>query len=95
MALQMADLNATVNLFAGTYPADTITLDPNHIHYAQIQLTGSHDFSPADFSAAIRLLSDGTVNTAALISHTLPLESLTEAFEIVDARQGLKVVIEC
>jgi L-iditol 2-dehydrogenase len=95
MALQMADLNATVNLFAGTYPAETIALDPNLIHYKQINLTGSHDFSPDDFSAALRLIADGIVNTRALISHTLPLDRVQEAFEIVAAREGVKVVVEC
>lgn len=95
MALQMADLNATVNLFAGTYPSQTIALDPNRIHYRQLHLTGSHDFSPDDFTAALRLMADGTVQTRPLISHILPLEAVQEAFEIVAARRGLKVVVEC
>ncbi|MBT3266724.1 alcohol dehydrogenase catalytic domain-containing protein [Candidatus Poribacteria bacterium] len=93
-ALEMAGINATVNLFAGFYPSDPIALDPNLIHYKQINLTGSHDFTPHDFTSALKLIDHGIVDVETLISHRLPLEETAAGFETVDRREGLKVVIE-
>ncbi|MBN1401778.1 MAG: zinc-binding dehydrogenase [Anaerolineae bacterium] len=92
-ALEMAGLCATVNYFAGTYPATTIPLDPNLIHYKQIRLTGSHDYGPLDFGRALELIARGSVQVAPLISHELPLERVKEGFDIVREQRGLKVVI--
>lgn len=93
-ALRMAALNGTVNLFAGFYPPGTMAFDPNLIHYRQIHLTGSHDFTPHDFTMALKLIADGTVRVEPLISHRLPLRELHAGLETVRKQEGLKVVIE-
>ncbi len=92
-ALEMAGLCATINYFAGTYPPATIPLDPNLIHYKQIRLTGTHDFSPLDFRNALRFIELGMVKVAPLVSHALPLDQVKEGFDIVAAQKGLKVMI--
>jgi L-iditol 2-dehydrogenase len=92
-ALEMAGICGTVNFFAGTYPPTTLAIDPNLIHYKQIRLTGSHDYTPFHFETALRFIEDGTVRVAPLISHTLPLAQVKEGFDIVAERQGLKVMI--
>jgi L-iditol 2-dehydrogenase len=94
MALRMAALNATVNLFAGFYPSGTLDFDPNVIHYKQIHLTGSHDFTPHDFTMALKLVEDGIVRVKPLISHRLPLAELHAGLATVRKQEGLKVVIE-
>jgi L-iditol 2-dehydrogenase len=93
LGLQLAGINATVNLFAGTYPPATIPLDPNLIHYKQLSVVGSHDFTPHDFTTALKLLSTGVVQVEPLISHVLPLEETERAFRMVADRQGLKLMI--
>jgi L-iditol 2-dehydrogenase len=93
LGLQIAGINATVNLFAGTYPPATIPLDPNLIHYKQLELVGSHDFTPHDFTTALGLLARGAVRVEPLISHVLPLARVQEAFEMVTERRGLKLMI--
>jgi len=92
-ALEMAGLCATVNYFAGTYPSATIPLDPNLIHYKQIRLTGSHDFSPLDFRNALHCIDQGIVRVAPMVSHHLPLAQVKEGFDIVAGQKGLKVMI--
>ena len=92
-ALQMAGLGGTVNFFAGTYPPATLALDPNLIHYKQIRLTGSHDYTPYHFRTALRFVEMGTVRVAPLISHALPLAQVKEGFDVVAGREGLKVMI--
>jgi len=92
-ALDMAGNCSTVNYFAGTYPSTTLQIDPNLLHYKQIRLTGSHDYTPHHFCTALRFLEIGTVRVSPLISHQLPLAQAKDGFDIVAGREGLKVVI--
>jgi L-iditol 2-dehydrogenase len=92
-ALEMAGNCSTVNFFAGTYPPTALQIDPNLLHYKQIRLTGSHDYAPAHFEHALKLLQTGTVKAAPLISHQLPLAQVQEGFDLVAGRRGLKAVI--
>jgi L-iditol 2-dehydrogenase len=94
LGLQVAGINGSVNLFAGTYPPATLAVDPNLIHYKQLAVVGSHDFSPHDFTTALKLIATGRVRVEPLISHEMPLERVQEAFEMVTERQGLKLMID-
>ncbi|BCB76502.1 zinc-dependent dehydrogenase [Phytohabitans flavus] len=92
-ALTMAAKDATVNLFAGTHPKGTIAVNPDIPHYDQVQINGSHDFIPHDFSTALRLLRFGVVDIAPLVSHRFDLTDITKAFETTAAQTGLKSLI--
>ncbi|MET0233653.1 MAG: zinc-binding dehydrogenase [Kibdelosporangium sp.] len=92
-SLGMAARNGSVNLFAGTHPKGTFDLNPDIPHYDQISITGSHDFAPADFTAAIRLLQFGMVDTAPLITHRFELADVQAAFETTRSQTGLKSII--
>jgi L-iditol 2-dehydrogenase len=92
-ALDMAGIGGTVNFFAGTYPSIEIPFDPNLVHYKQLALTGSHDFTPAHFRTALRFIQIGTVRVSPLISHELTLNETKQGFDIVAERRGLKVII--
>lgn len=92
-ALDMAGIGATVNFFAGTYPSIEIPFDPNLVHYKQLALTGSHDYTPAHFRTALRFIQIETVRVSPLISHELTLSETKQGFDIVAERRGLKVII--
>lgn len=94
LALQLGDIGASINLFAGTHPTASIPLDLNLIHYKQLRLTGSHDFTPHHFRTALKYISEGRVAVKPLISHYLPLNELKRGFEIVGAREGIKVMVQ-
>jgi len=94
MALQMAGICATVNFFAGTYPPAKMELDPNLIHYKQIYLTGSHDFTPHNFTTALKIIDHNIVKVKPLISHVLPLENIKEGLDTVEGQKGFKVVVK-
>lgn len=91
--IEMAGICGSVNFFAGTYPPGEIPLDPNVIHYKQLMVTGSHDFTPHHFTTALKFIEYGIVKVKPIISHVLPLEDVASAFDIVVERKGLKVVI--
>ncbi len=92
-SLEMVGVGGTVNFFAGTYPPTTIPLDPNRIHYNEIQLTGTHDYGPYDFVNAMRFIELGLVRVEPLVSHDLPLDRVKEGFDIVAGLEGLKVSV--
>lgn len=92
-SLKMAARNGTVNLFAGTHPKGTFELNPDIPHYDQVSITGSHDFAPADFTAALRLLRFGMVDTGPLITHRFGLDDIQAAFETTRTQSGLKSII--
>ncbi len=92
--IAMAGPGGSVNIFAGTYPPGKITIDPNVIHYKELVLTGTHDYTPHDFTTALRLIQFGIVKVKPITSHVLPLEDLAAGFDTVAERKGLKVVIK-
>lgn len=91
--IQMAGLNGRVQIFAGTHPAQEISLDPNAVHYGQLVVTGSHDFTPHQFTTALKLISYGIVEVKSLITHRFPLAQVQEALETTASRRGLKAMV--
>ncbi len=83
-----------LNIFAGIYPKDQLHIDPNLIHYGEFVITGSADSTPINMDKALELIETGIVKTETLISHMLPLEELGKGFEIVNKRQGLKIMLD-
>jgi L-iditol 2-dehydrogenase len=92
--IEMAGICGTVNIFAGTYPPAVISFDPNVVHYKQLWVTGSHDYTPHDFTMALKLIANGIVRVKPLISHVLPFEKTKEGFDTVVGQKGLKVIID-
>ncbi|HET7769159.1 MAG TPA: zinc-binding dehydrogenase [Chloroflexota bacterium] len=92
-ALEMAAISGKVNYFAGAYPPAVLDFDTNLVHYRQLVVTGSHDFTPHHFSAALKLISFGIVQVEPLISHRFTLEGTKDAFELAAARGGLKAMV--
>ncbi len=91
--LEMGALNARIQIFAGTYPPQALPVDPNLIHYRQLVVTGSHDFTPHQFTTALKLISYGMVNVRPLITHRFSLEEIVAAFETTAQRRGLKSMV--
>lgn len=91
--IAMGAINGWVNFFAGTYPPQEIPIDPNVIHYRQLRVTGSHDFTPHHFTTALRLIQFGMVRVTPLISHRFELDAVRDAFETTAGRTGLKSMV--
>jgi L-iditol 2-dehydrogenase len=91
--IQMGAINGRVNLFAGTYPPVELPSDPNLIHYRQLVVTGSHDFTPHHFTTALKLIQYRIIRVEPLISHRFNLEQVVEAFETTANRVGLKSMV--
>jgi L-iditol 2-dehydrogenase len=93
-ALEMAGKAARVEFFGGLpKSAPTALLNTNHLHYKELMLSGSYSEKPSDFEAAQALIQSGRFPADRIITHTLPLESITEAFPLMESGEALKVCI--
>jgi L-iditol 2-dehydrogenase len=78
-----------VGLFPGPFE-----LSFDLIAYKELRVTGSLGQRWSAWQRALTLLEQGHVDTRSLISHRLPLAAWREAFQLVEERRGLKIVLE-
>ena len=69
------------------------TLDGNKIHYGEIEVIGAFSYHPTTHELAVDLLNRKVIPAEKLITHTLPLAQVSEAFEIAASGEGLKVIV--
>ncbi|MEU7874396.1 zinc-dependent dehydrogenase [Dactylosporangium sp. NPDC049140] len=94
-AVQMTARQGRISFFGGL-PKDkpVIALDSNLVHYRELTIVGANGSSPAHNKEALRLIADGAVPVADLITHRLPLENALDAFGIVARGEAIKVTVE-
>ncbi len=94
-AVEMVAHRGYVNLFGGLKKdARPMNLLSNTIHYKECFLTGSHGCVPRHHELAVRLLEQGLVRVKPLITHRFPLSKVHEAFETMESRKGMKIVMQ-
>ena len=79
--------------YGGCRRGTTIRLDTQTLHYDQLTLKGVFHNTPYHVRLALDLLTTGILPGAALITRTLPLTHLQEAFDLMMTRQALKVAL--
>ena len=79
--------------YGGPPGGTTVRLDAPALHYDQITLQGVFHNTPAHVAQALDILADPALPWTSLLSATLPLIRLPEAFDLMLARKALKVVI--
>jgi L-iditol 2-dehydrogenase len=84
----------TFLIFAGCPHGSTITIDPNWIHYREINLTGSSASTPEIHQEVLELLAARQIDVTPLISEIVPLEDWRRAFEMKNSFTGLKTLID-
>ncbi|MGW4134348.1 MULTISPECIES: zinc-dependent alcohol dehydrogenase family protein [Amycolatopsis] len=80
-------------LVFGVAPAEArVALSPFRIYNDEITVVGSMAVMNS-FGAALDLVADGAVDTAALLTDTLPLEQYPDALALMRSGAGLKVQV--
>lgn len=83
-----------INFFGGLPKgAPAISLDSNLVHYKELFIHGSHGSVPRHHRAALGMIAHGQVKVSDLISHRFPLDRISEAFQAVESRAGMKVLV--
>ena len=93
-AVEMVAHRGYVNLFGGLPKTmRPMTLLSNTIHYKECFLTGSHGCVPRHHELATQLLEKGLVRVKRLITHHFPLNEIHHAFEAMESRKGMKIMM--
>ena len=70
-----------------------INFEIDQVIFKEIPIRGGFATIPSSWKRALRLMELGSVKTAPLISHTLPITEWEKALEIFEAKSGLKIVL--
>jgi L-iditol 2-dehydrogenase len=93
-AVEMVAHRGYVNLFGGLKKdARPLSVPSNAIHYKECFVTGSHGSVPRQHELAVRLLEKGMVRVRPLITHHFPLAQIEQAFQAMEGRAGMKVMV--
>ena len=93
-SLQYVKKGGRVVLFAGLPAGTSVTIDPNVIHYREIEFTGSSSSSGAVLKTVLELLAQGAMDTGSMISGVFALDDWQEAFEMKNNYIGVKTIID-
>lgn len=93
-AIQLVANRGRVNFFGGLpRNQEVIELNANSLHYKEFAITGASSSLPCGNREALQLLADRRIDPDLLITHRFALHDIHRAFEIVEAKQCIKVVI--
>jgi L-iditol 2-dehydrogenase len=93
-AVGLAAPGATVVFFGGCASGTELAVDTYRLHYEELTLKGVFHHYPRFIAGALALLARGDLDTGRLISGTLPLGGLLEAFQAMGERKGIKYAID-
>jgi len=92
--LKCARAGADVLLFTPAKPGEELIIDPNYHYFRDINIMTSYSCGPPETAAACKLIEQGTVSDAKVVTHRFPIEKTSEAFALTAAAQNsLKALI--
>lgn len=95
LAVEIVAHRGYVNFFGGLgKDVRPMHLYSNKVHYRESFITGSHGSVPRQHKIAVKLLETGRVRVKPLITHRFPLTQIKTAFDVMESRQGMKIVID-
>lgn len=93
-SIEYVKKGGTYVIFAGAPHGSKITLDPNLIHYKEINLTGSSASTPEIHKEVLDLVETGQLDVSLLISEVVPLDDWERALEMKNNFEKIKVIID-
>ncbi|MCL2348102.1 MAG: alcohol dehydrogenase catalytic domain-containing protein [Planctomycetaceae bacterium] len=93
-ALTLVRKQGTVCLFASLPVGKSeLKIDSRTLHYGEIRLIGTSDSTPAHVEKAVELIASKAIPVDLIVSHTLPLDRIERAFELMLNGESLRVVL--
>ncbi|MBM3282681.1 zinc-binding dehydrogenase [Candidatus Gottesmanbacteria bacterium] len=94
-AVGVVSKRGVVNYFGGLPEnARKISISSNTLHYSEAFITGSHGSTPRQHRLAMKIIADERIDVKSLVSHVFRLDDIIDAFNVVEQRKGLKVIIK-
>ena len=93
MAEQICGFDGCINFFAGPPVHDLQgSLNLYRVHYDGIHLVGTAGSIPEDTVDTIKLIEDGVINPAVMVSHVLGLNAVPEVINAMGTPSGVKKI---
>ena len=98
-AIDVAGEGARVVLFGGCPTGTIMQFDPNDIHYQEKLLVGIEGIGvgrnrrPERRIQALRHIASGKIDVNKLITHIMPMDDIVEAYEIMQRKEALSIVL--
>ena len=94
LATQLVANRGRINFFGGLPRGDhVVRLDANALHYKEFFVAGASSSLPEGNHEALRLLAERQIDPELLITHRFALEDIHEAFDVMEAKQCIKIVV--
>jgi L-iditol 2-dehydrogenase len=93
LASELAGVGGRVLLFGGCAAGTEVSFDAFRVHYQEVDLIGAFHYTPRAVQEALELMASGAVDVAPLITHTLPLERVEDALQLMMNRSAIKVAV--
>jgi threonine dehydrogenase-like Zn-dependent dehydrogenase len=91
LAIGLASKGGTVVVVG--VPAADVTIPLAIVQDHQIRIQGSATYLPEDYEESIRLLQTGAVRASDIVTATLPLHQVAEAFDLSASGEHIKVLV--
>lgn len=94
-ALRAVRKRGRVSVFAG-FPkgrAGMAEMDPNLVHYGEIEIYGASNAARQQHKQALDLIASGAIDVKSLVTNTFELEDVLEAIECAASGSGIKVAV--
>ena len=93
-ALKLVRRGGTVLEFGGCPPETEIRVNTELLHYGQVKVMGVFHATPLHFKRALNLIASRTIDVRPLITRRMPLEKISEAFELLlTSKRDIKIAI--
>lgn len=70
-------------------------VDLKQIFWRELTVLGARVYERRDFETAVKLLADGVVPADRLITGTVPLTGVADAFDQLSAGKAMKILVDC
>jgi L-iditol 2-dehydrogenase len=70
-----------------------VTINYDAVAFRELQIRGSVGYTAATWDRVMRILAEGQINLADMISHRLELDQWQDAFALCERKEGLKVLL--
>ncbi|MEW9674516.1 zinc-binding dehydrogenase, partial [Ammoniphilus sp. 3BR4] len=92
-SIKLLRKGGTINLFAGFSNGAASQIDPNFIHYHEVNVVGTTALTRADYLTSLSLIAAGKINTEVLTTTGYTLDTIQQAILDVKNGTGMKTVI--
>jgi len=92
LAFKLAGRACRVNMFGVIVPGE-IGVSPKQIHFSEVRVDASFSITPRAMTKSLQLMERGLVDPSRIITHRYRLEEIQAAFDSMERRDRVKVMI--